>query len=103
MKNSKSSSKIQEPILAKDITKREEVPIKILTKKEKRRYYLHSRLRRNGIYYNPHTKKIETSMDNDLDLALFKQSPEKVLAYIKELFSDYNYHIQKTIIKPIRK
>lgn len=77
--------------------------VKILTKKEKHRYYLHSRLRRNGIYYNPYTKKIEISMVSETDSVLFTQKPEKVHSYVKELFSDYNYHIQKVILKAKRK
>lgn len=42
-------------------------------------------------------------MDSEMDSVKFKQKPEKVHSYVKELFSVYNYHIQKVILKAKRK
>ena len=42
-------------------------------------------------------------MVSETDTVQYKQDIEKVNSYIKELFLDYNYHIQKVIIKAKRK
>lgn len=69
------------------------------TKTENRRYYLHQRLLHNNISYDPHKRIIELCAVFGEDVKAMRQRDSKVMSYVQELFSDYNYIIQKVITK----
>jgi hypothetical protein len=69
IKNLQSFFKTRELIPGKDIIKGKEIPSgKTYSKGNRRRYYLHNRLRYNGIYYNAHSRTIEISAAPEEDV-----------------------------------
>lgn len=68
-------------------------------RKTQRRYYLQRKLKENNINYHPRLKTVELCDNHFDDVEMMRQKVDRVMKYVKDLYKNHNYVIEKVIMK----